>query len=54
MLTNTLEKLHSTAKQKEEVEKAICRQLHKTHTILRQAKKSVEQFTINQENLVPS
>ncbi|ODM98806.1 hypothetical protein Ocin01_07884 [Orchesella cincta] len=55
-LDNTLEKLNSTTKEKEQVEKAICRQLHKTHTILRQAKRSVEKFTSSQcqENIVPS
>jgi len=56
ILNNTLEKLHTTSKQKEQVEKAICRQLHKTHTILRQAKKNVEIYTAanSQENVMPS
>ncbi|CAL8121854.1 unnamed protein product [Orchesella dallaii] len=55
-LDNTLEKLNSTTKEKEQVEKAICRQLHKTHTILRQAKRSVEKFTSSQcqENIAPA
>jgi len=54
-LDMTLEKLHSTTKQKEQIEKTICRQLHKTHTILRNAKKNLEKSASAQcqENMVP-
>jgi len=53
-LEKTCEKLYSTKKQKEQVEKAICRQLHKTHTILRQAKHNLENPNCGQqENVVP-
>jgi len=37
-----MEKLVKTTKEKEQVQKAVCRQLHKTHQILRTAKKNLE------------
>ncbi|CAG7729962.1 unnamed protein product [Allacma fusca] len=41
-LDKTVNRLSTTTKHKEQVEKAVCRQLHKTHSILKEAKQSLE------------
>jgi len=41
-LDKTLERLSKTTAEKDLVEQAVCRQLHRTHGILRQARKNLE------------
>jgi hypothetical protein len=55
-LDKTVSRLSTTTKHKEQVEKAVCRQLHKTHSILKEAKQSLEKKQSQQvlTDLMPS